>query len=282
MEKRNHLNLLKTLICYKEAIGYLWSEIRVLVSLPSSNISSVKIAGRLSGFPQSRGYQFKSSSRGWVVQILLMKKSGERFLREMRNRVASVEGYNMGQLFDSCLTTVGIILFLDGLDEVSGDNYPAISAALRGLSSLLAAKSDKNAIIITMRIQYYQEIQDQLSDDFPKVAYIRPFNPNEIYTFLTKWPFADRPQRNITRIYADLTDRPTLRTMCSNPLVLAMYVAKDQTQATGEVPESRTDFYRSVVDELLVLRRRRQEIVRGPSRAVNSEKRSSGSWRTIT
>lgn len=200
------------------------------------------------------------------------EKAAEWFLREMRNRVASVEGYNMGQLFDSCLTTVGIILFLDGLDEVSGDNYPAISAALRGLSSLLAAKSDKNAIIITMRIQYYQEIQDQLSDDFPKVAYIRPFNPNEIYTFLTKWPFADRPQRNITRIYADLTDRPTLRTMCSNPLVLAMYVAKDQTQATGEVPESRTDFYRSVVDELLVLRRRRQEIVRGPSRALREQR----------
>ena len=203
---------------------------------------------------------------------LIEKEAAEWFLREMRNRVASIEGYNMGQLFDSCLTTVGIMLLLDGLDEVSGDNYPAISAALRGLSSLLAAKSDRNAIIITMRIQYYQEIQNQLSDDFPEIAYVRPFNPNEIYTFLTKWPFVDRPQRNITRIYGDLTDRPTLRTMCSNPLVLAMYVAKDQTLATGEVPESRTDFYRSVVDELLVLRRRRQEIVRGPSRALREQR----------
>lgn len=193
-------------------------------------------------------------------------------LAELRNQVVTVQGYNMGQLFDSCLTTVGIMLFLDGLDEVSGDHYPRAAAALRGLSKLLSAKSDENSIIITMRIQYYHEVQYQLLDDYPDVAYIKRFSPNEIYTFLTKWPFKANPERNITRIYADLTDRPTLRTMCSNPLVLAMYVANDQSAGEGEVPESRTDFYRSVVDELLALRRRRQEVVRAPSRALREQR----------
>ena len=123
-----------------------------------------------------------------------------------------------------------------------------------------------------MRTQYYQQVQDQLIGDYPHIAYLRPFKPNEIYTFLTRWPFKESPEKNITRIYADLADRPTLRTMCSNPLVLAMYVANDQTLAPGEVPESRTEFYRSVVDELLVLRRRRQDLVRGPSRALREQR----------
>ena len=200
------------------------------------------------------------------------QKAAQWLLAELRRQVATVEGYDMGQLFDSCLTSTGLLLLLDGLDEVAGDDFPTISAALQGLSKLLAAKSEHNAIVLTMRIQYYQQVQAQLIDDYPQIAYLRPFKPNEIYTFLTRWPFNENPERNITRIYADLTDRPTLRAMCSNPLVLAMYVANDQTLAPGEIPESRTEFYRSVVDELLVLRRRRQDIVRGPSRALREQR----------
>ena len=200
------------------------------------------------------------------------QKASQWLLTELRRQVAAIEGYDMGQLFDSCLTSTGLLLLLDGLDEVAGDDFPTISAALQGLSELLAAKSEHNAIVLTMRIQYYQQVQAQLIDDYPKIAYLRPFKPNEIYTFLTRWPFNENPERNITRIYADLTDRPTLRAMCSNPLVLAMYVANDQTLAPGEIPESRTEFYRSVVDELLVLRRRRQDIVRGPARALREQR----------
>lgn len=200
------------------------------------------------------------------------QKAAQWLLAELRRRVAAIEGYDMGQLFDSCLASTGLLLLLDGLDEVAGDDFLTISAALQGLSKLLAAKSDHNTIVLTMRIQYYQQVQAQLIGDYPQVAYLRPFKPNEIYTFLTRWPFNKDPEKNITRIYADLTDRPTLRAMCSNPLVLAMYVANDQTLAPGEVPESRTEFYASVVDELLVLRRRRQDLVRGPSRALREQR----------
>jgi len=200
------------------------------------------------------------------------QKAAQWLLSELRRQVATVEGYDMGQLFDSCLTGTGLLLLLDGLDEVAGDDFPTVSAALQGLSKLLAAKSEHNAIVLTMRIQYYQQVQAQLIDAYPQIAYLRPFKPNEIYTFLTRWPFSREPERNITRIFADLTDRPTLRAMCSNPLVLAMYVANDQTLAPGEIPESRTEFYRSVVDELLVLRRRRQDLVRGPSRALREQR----------
>jgi hypothetical protein len=49
-----------------------------------------------------------------------------------------------------------------------------------------------------------------------------------------------------------------LREMCTNPLVLAMYVAERQSGSDPLTPESRTDFYRKVLDELLVKRRLRQ------------------------
>lgn len=196
------------------------------------------------------------------------EKAAQWLLGELRRQVTNIEGYDMGQLFDSCLTSTGLLILLDGLDEVAGEGFPVISAALQGLSRHLAGKSEHNAIVITMRVQYYQQVRSQLIDDYPQAAYLRPFKPNEIYTFLARWPFNERAEQNISRIYSDLTDRPTLRAMCSNPLVLAMYVVNDQTLAPGETPESRTEFYRSVVDELLVLRRRRQDLVRGPSRAL--------------
>src|SRR6185312_5616307 len=60
------------------------------------------------------------------------------------------------------------------------------------------------------------------------------------------------------RIYSLLTDRPTLREMCSNPLILAMYVQHDYETGVDEVPSTRTQFYEKVINELLFLRRRRQ------------------------
>lgn len=201
------------------------------------------------------------------------QSAGEWLLGELRHRVADVEGYEMGQLFDSYSATNGLIILLDGLDEVSGDNYPAVAAALRGLSRLLSARGDHNAVVITMRIQFHRQVLHELVKDYPQTLSIRNFNPNEIYTFLTRWPFQDEQKnRNVARIYADLTDRPTLREMCSNPLVLAMYVANDQTSTEAEIPETRTEFYRAVVKELLVLRRRRQQLTTTRSTSLREQR----------
>ncbi len=90
---------------------------------------------------------------------------------------------------------------------------------------------------------------------------VQPFTPTDIYDFLSRWPFGGesaqiRERRN--RIYKELTDRASLREMCSNPLVLAMYVAQDVGFEAGAPPESRTAFYKQVVEELLIKRRIKQ------------------------
>jgi hypothetical protein len=66
------------------------------------------------------------------------------------------------------------------------------------------------------------------------------------------------------RIFNDLADRPSLREMCSNPLILSMYVARDQAEGGVSAPESRTEFYMRVVEEL-VIRRRASQL--GPAQA---------------
>ena len=191
------------------------------------------------------------------------KTVGAWLLSQLRRTVATVQGYEMGQLFDLCKATTGLLVLLDGLDEVSAEKYSLIVRGLQEASQLLAAAGQKNVVIVTMRVQFHQRVRDDLIGDYPQTLYIRPFSPNEIYTFLMRWPFQGDHEKSISRIYADLTDRPTLREMCSNPLVLAMYVASDQASREVNVPDTRTEFYRTVVNELLVMRRRRQEITTG-------------------
>jgi hypothetical protein len=85
---------------------------------------------------------------------------------------------------------------------------------------------------------------------------LKSFSPTDIYQFLQQWNF-DRTTKdqNVVRIYTALTDQPTLREMCANPLVLSMYVARDQAAGHPLAPESRSDFYLSVTEELLIKRR---------------------------
>ncbi|WP_158264186.1 NACHT domain-containing protein [Amycolatopsis sp. CA-126428] len=184
---------------------------------------------------------------------------GEWAYGELRRTVAAVEGFEMEKLFDVYAFGRGLVVLLDGLDEVAGDSYPRVAKAILGLSKLLENKSDGNSIVLTMRSQFHQQVGEDFDDSFPMVAHIQPFTPSGIYRFLSRWPFDDKHEANVARIYGELADRPTLREMCSNPLVLAMYVASDvEGRHAGGAPDTRTAFYSNVVEELLVRRRSRQ------------------------
>jgi hypothetical protein len=181
--------------------------------------------------------------------------AGAWLLQELRNQVSEVEGFEMKNLFDSCLTTTGLLVLFDGLDEVSGDRYGVIAAALRGLNRLLAGRGDQNLVIVTSRTQYAQEVRADLSEDYPMSSYIVPLGQNEIYTFLKQWSLASDSKVDVLSIYAQLTDRHSVRQMCSNPLFLAMYVASYQDSNAERSPETRTAFYREIINELLLFRR---------------------------
>lgn len=183
---------------------------------------------------------------------------GHWALTELRRIVNETEGFEMGRLFDSYASSNGLFLLLDGLDEVSSEDYPDVSRAVRSLSSVLENLSTRTNVILTMRSQFHSQIRSDFEETFPEIFHIQPFTPSDVYEFLSRWPFRENKKGAIRRIFAELTDRPTLREMCSNPLVLSMYVASDQGGDSDGSPDTRTAFYLQVVEELLVARRARQ------------------------
>lgn len=183
------------------------------------------------------------------------KDLGSWFYNKIRSEIDKSKIYRMTECFDSYALNQGILILLDGLDEVSTSNYPRVQRAIDGLSDKLIQLSASNSIIITMRTQFHQQVKHAFSTKFGNALFLNSFSPSDIYTYLTKWPFKDKSDRHIARIYKELTDRPTLREMCSNPLILSMYIAEDQALGHVVAPESRTDFYKKITDELIIRRR---------------------------
>ncbi|MBF0434363.1 MAG: NACHT domain-containing protein [Magnetococcales bacterium] len=188
---------------------------------------------------------------------------GKYLYEKLNKQVSGVSVYRAGELLDICSEGKGILVLLDGLDEVSSGNYERIMNGINGLCYLLDQKGPDNNVVLTMRTQFHHQIGTDFSQRLPVVLMVQPFSPEDIYTFLTRWPFPEKgssspnlgKRDHIRRIYDNLSRLPTLREMCRNPLVLAMYVAEDVAAQGLNIPESRTIFYKNVLTELIIKRR---------------------------
>jgi hypothetical protein len=183
------------------------------------------------------------------------KALGEWLYNHIQALVTAVNVYKIRECFAAYVKGSGLLVLLDGLDEVSKSQYPRVSRAIRQFSDRLSAESDETVVVLTMRTQFYQQIKEDFRDGIGQAVFIRPFKPTDIFEFLTRWPFRSNQHHFLTQIYKDLTDKPTLREMCSNPLVLAMYTAEYESSGTSVAPETRTEFYKRVTEELLIKRR---------------------------
>jgi NACHT domain len=186
-------------------------------------------------------------------------KLGQFLYDFLRSEACKSAVYKMAECFDTYAQTNGLLVLLDGLDEIPSTGYSRVEAAIQGLSRHLEQLSDRNIVVLTMRSQFHQQIKEHFRESFGHALFLKPFTPSDIYEFLTRWPFAGDKRSTTARIFKDLTDRPTLREMCANPLVLSMYVAEDQAAGYGSsTPDSRTEFYAKVTEELLLRRRLKQ------------------------
>ena len=181
---------------------------------------------------------------GWLISAL-------------RAEAEKRQVFEMGACFDQYAHKPGLIVLLDGLDEVSSDRYGRVFKAILGMSKELSNRGRNNSVVLTMRTQFHQQVKDSFRDEFGPALFIKPFSPTEIFNFLTRWPFRERGDEHAARIFKELTDRPTVREMCRNPLVLAMYLARDQASDSSITPDTRTEFYGSVTEELILRRRLR-------------------------
>lgn len=202
-----------------------------------------------------------SSGQSWLLEVI-------------REKVCKVHGHSMGEFVDSYSKSNGLLILLDGLDEVGSADYASACSGILELSGALSNLGQRNCIVLTMRTQFHQQIRGDFDTLFPPTYHIKPFDVDDVYRFLTLWPdfHGDRDKETL-RIFNNLHDRPTLADMCTNPLVLAMYVNNDQLEGKTLVPETRTAFYSQVVEELLIARRGRQLAIK--KRGVLREQRES-------
>ncbi|WP_144120855.1 NACHT domain-containing protein [Catellatospora sichuanensis] len=186
---------------------------------------------------------------------------GEWLWEYLNAYVTGHTGHKMEDFFDLSSRSSGLLVLLDGLDEVRRSAYERTVGAINGLSALLAMKGPHNKVVLTLRTQFHvqRRTQDDLKEHFPVALKIQPFTPADIYDFLVRWYKDDQEgNRLANHVYAELGQRTTLREICSNPLILSMYVANYQNIDSAVLPDTRSSFYREIVRELIINRRARQ------------------------
>jgi hypothetical protein len=153
----------------------------------------------------------------------------------------------------------GLLLLLDGLDEVPREAAAHVALVITDLGDQLSKRSPKSTIIVSTRTQHYVSMHDRAFEEAFHPLSIRPFSNADIYRFLLSWPFERDRARQISRLFGRIRQLPSLGELCTNPLTLAMFVARDE-QTEGEAsPETRSAFYAALVEEFLVNRRHRQD-----------------------
>jgi hypothetical protein len=178
-------------------------------------------------------------------------------LNTLRLRVAQSDVYNIASCFDNYLRTTGLVVLLDGLDEVSSADVNIAIELIDRFCFHLTNYEGRSEVLLTMRTYFHQQVRHRLHRSFAQTVQIRPFAPTDIYRFLSQWPIARDRSGMAHRLFWQLMDKPTLREMCSNPLILGMYVAEDINHPGNLAPETRTEFYGRVVAELVARRRAR-------------------------
>jgi hypothetical protein len=176
--------------------------------------------------------------------------------------------YRPDVLIDISLARKGFTFLFDGLDEVGSTSLESAVTDIEELLQWLKLNSPASKCIVTARTQLSRQLPRSFSSAFDEISTIKPFSSTKIYEFLRRWPFpAKFREAEIERVWSYLRDQPTLGEICTNPLILSMYVANDQRYRGGDspqdyflarTPETRTAFYSLALGELLVYRRQQQ------------------------
>lgn len=195
---------------------------------------------------------------------------GNWLYQEVLRQAVGVRGvHNPTFIVESAANDTGLIVLLDGLDEVPEDRVPFATKAIVALTADLRGRSSATMVVTTARSQLRGRLSRDFLGSMTATYSIEPFSPSDIFEFLRKWPYPIDPLGEAQRIFSTIQEHRTLADMCTNPLILSMYVAQDQRYTRSEnlhpvrLPDTRTEFYRSVIGELL-LHRRQQQLGMGP------------------
>jgi NACHT domain len=143
---------------------------------------------------------------------------------------------------ERALENKGLLLLLDGLDEVNARERARVVTAIRDLLK----KTDCRAII-TCRTQVYK---DEFAATADKTLEVAEFKDQDIVRLLRAWEKSMQPDQSVEQLMQTLRERPRILAMARNPLLLTMvaYLYSDRNVA---LPHSRAEFYREATQQLL-------------------------------
>jgi hypothetical protein len=213
----------------------------------------------------------------WGELKELPTEAGKWLLSKINEEIDSIKGvHSDGFIFRAFSHGQGITLFLDGLDEVPSEALVGACTAISGsIRSLKGMGAKWTSIIVTGRSQLRTTLGRDFYETFNDVVVVDPFSLVDVFQFLQRWPFPSAKAKEVSRVFSAIQASPSLQEMCTNPLVLSMYVARDQLYVSRSgvrpvrLPDTRTDFYQEIVNELLLFRRGEQV----PTATVGSQLR---------
>lgn len=134
-----------------------------------------------------------------------------------------------------------LFILLDGLDEVSDDDFQLVIERIREFCSAYGL----SRLIVSCRSAAYERQLDDLSHGTISLTH---FNNIQIVGFLRHWTFPNNKSSvDLMRI---LNDKPRILSICRNPLMLTI-VTSLYAETDYELPSSRAEFYRTCVDAVL-------------------------------
>jgi len=146
-----------------------------------------------------------------------------------------------------------LALYFDGLDEVTTELRPR---AVDQIKDFIATYPDCRTVV-TCRVAVYD---GWFADDVGQTLRVRDFDEHLIRRFLNGWPWrVGTAEDTVDQVLGALRDTPQIMALARNPLLLTMiaYLYDFVYAGTEHVlPHTRAEFYKEVIDSLLIDRRR--------------------------
>ncbi|HEV7737727.1 MAG TPA: NACHT domain-containing protein, partial [Chlamydiales bacterium] len=146
-----------------------------------------------------------------------------------------------------------LLMLFDGLDEVNSGKRVEVVENIKNFLRLY----DKCWVVITCRTAVYNK---EFNDVVNQSLEIEPFSDRDIQEFLSTWKNMP-PQKSATQLYLAINERPKIKELARNPLLLTM-IAFLYTSQAFELPYSRAEFYHQAVELLLSLSKLRNQPIK--------------------
>jgi hypothetical protein len=186
-------------------------------------------------------------SKGVVPILVELNRLNEPtvLLREELERILRITGFPKCKRFiKHRLDHGGLLLLLDGLDEISAKQRPSVIQQIRDLADEFKSVQ----MVVSCRTQVYD---GELDTAFDAAFQIQDFTDAQIRKFLRSWaPDMQLHGKSVNQLMGSLLERPSIMNLARNPLMLTI-IAWLYTDTTVVLPQSRSEFYRRATELLL-------------------------------